>query len=104
MADPTSGDWTWRTGPDGDGVFYVEGTLGALAVVFAESRTPAGRPTGVLDDEGEANARLMAASPKLAAALRGLLAAALESGAVHPNDAWVTDARAALERAGVRRG
>lgn len=66
----SSGNWTWR---EAGGFIRVEGPLGTLAIVFTESRTPNGGRTGVIDDEGEANARLMAAAPSMASALRDLV-------------------------------
>ena len=110
-AEPSSGDWTWR---EADGYLHIDGPLGTLAIVFSESRTPNGGRTGVEGDEGEANARLMSASPKLLAALARLVDAIPDSALAElkPSDVVrlfceageLQAAKAALKRARVSRG
>ncbi len=67
----TAGRWSWRE----SGSHYNIGTaLGTIAVAFGESVTSNGGVTGVSGDEGEGNARLIAAAPDLLAALEAIAA------------------------------
>lgn len=65
----TPGPWGWR---ENGGHFNISNLLGVVAVAFGEE-TRNGAQTGVIGDEGEANARLIAAAPDLLAALEALL-------------------------------
>lgn len=64
MSAHTPGPWSWREMADRH--YNVEVRLGSVALAFDEN-TANGAATGVIGDEAEANARLIAAAPDLVA-------------------------------------
>ena len=76
MSGHTKGPWTWRESGDH---FNVSDAVGVVAVAFGTERTSNGGVTGVIGDEGEWNARLIAAAPDLLAAAEAAFAQCMES-------------------------